>query len=242
MLSILIRLEVNAAKPPLPPQRAFSNNKVLLLSSLNSMVPPKQDYLHNIVYYLTNIGYNVTYLTDGAVTINVLLNTMKQYSIVIWRTNTYTWAHTLYWYVGENINDGVQQTYASDLAQGWININAGPVGISQDFVTNHMGPNTLTGIQLLMFMSSYGNSIAPQLITAGVTSVIYCNNVISLQYGLIDDLTVQMVAYLSQGQNINTAVSNTISPFVQGSNPEDNLDTTYAPPFWYAGNDGLTIV
>jgi len=224
-----------------PPQRAFSNNKALVLSSLNSLVPPKQDYLYNLGYYLMKAGYNVTYLTDGAVTINVLLNTMKQYSIVIWRTNTYTWDHTVYWYVGENVNDGVQQQYATDLAQGWINVNAGPVGISQDFITNHIGANSLTGIQLLMFMASYGNSIAPQFITAGVTTVIYCNNVISLQYGLIDNLTVQIVAYLVGGQTVDSAVSNTISPYNQGSNPEDNLDTTYAPPFWYAGNDGLTI-
>jgi hypothetical protein len=198
-------------------------------------------YSYNLIYYLTKAGYNVTYLTDGAVTVDFLLNNMNKYSVVIWRTNTFTWVHTTYWYVGEKVNDGVEQKYASDFAQGSINDKSGIVGISLGFFINHIGPNSLSGIKLLIFMSSYGNDVASQFITAGVTSVIYCNNVISLQFGLIDDLTVQMVAYLTQGQNVNTAVTNTISPFNQGSNPQDNLDTTYAPPFWYAGDETVTI-
>ena len=64
---------------------------------------------------------------------------------------------------------------------------------------------------------------------------------ISIQFGLIDDLTVQIVNYLTQGQNIYNAVYATVSPFNQGQQPEDNLDTTYAPPFWFVGNGTLTI-
>lgn len=198
-------------------------------------------YSHDIVYYLERVGYNVTYLTDGAVTVDFLLNHMNQYSVVIWRTNTFTWVHNTYWYVGEKINDGVEQEYAADYAAGWINDHTGILGVSTDFIMNHFGPNTLTGIKLLIFMASDGNSLAPQFVTAGVSTVIYCNGDIALEFGLIDDLTVQILAYLTQGQDVYSAVYATVSPLNQYEQPEDNLDTTYAPPFWFVGNATLTI-
>jgi len=94
----------------------------------------------------------------------------------------------------------------------------------------------------LILMASNGNSIAPHFLTAGVSSVSSCNGAISLHFGLIDGLMGQMVAYLTQGENVYTAVYNTLTPLDQGQTPEDNLDSPYAPPFWYAGNDALTIV
>jgi hypothetical protein len=108
--------------------------------------------------------------------------------------------------------------------------------VSEDFIRNHFQPNSLTGIKVLIFVASDGNALTPLFITAGVSSVIFCNGEISIQFGLIDDLTVQIVNYLTQGQNIYNAVYATVSPFNQGQQPEDNLDTTYAPPFWFVGN------
>jgi hypothetical protein len=160
----------------------------------------------------------------------------------VWRTNIYTWSHVVYWYLGERNNDGVEQKYSSDFASGWLNDRTGIVGFSPDFITNHLGPNSLTGVRLMIFMASQGNAMTPQFLTAGVSSIIYCNGNISVQYGLIDDLTVQMVAYLVQGRTVNDAVTATVSPFSQGSQDQPiYLDTIYAPPFWYAGNDSLTI-
>lgn len=93
----------------------------------------------------------------------------------------------------------------------------------------------------MIFVSSNGNSLAPQFIAAGVSSVVFCNGVISLQFGLIDDLTNALVTYLAAGQNVYTSVYNTVSPFNQGVQPEDNLDSTYTPPFWFLGSALLTL-
>ena len=238
LLTLLLPMEVNALSPP---RRAPSNSQALIMSSMNQTVPMGYQ-AHNLIYYLTQAGYNVTYLTDGAVTVDLLVNSLNSYSIVVWRTNAFTWVHTNYWYVGEKINSATEQKYAADFAAGYLNDKTGIFGVDVDFVTEHFGPNTLPGVKLLILMASNGNSIAPQFLTAGVSSVIYCNGAISLQFGLIDNLMVQMVAYLTQGENVYTAVYNTLTPLDQGQTPEDNLDSPYAPPFWYAGNDALTIV
>ena len=122
-----------------------------------------------------------------------------------------------------------------------MNDYTGIIGASADYFINHFGPNSLTGVKVLIFESSLGNSLAPTFLTAGVESVIYCNGDLSLEFGLIDDLTVQIICYLTQGQTVYNAVYATVSPYNQYSQPEDNLDTTYPPPYWFIGNSTLTI-
>jgi hypothetical protein len=238
MLTFSFNAGVNALPPP---QHAQGQKQALILSSMNQTVPMGH-YAQNLMYYLNKVGYTVTYLTDSMVTVDFLLNNMNQYSIVIWRTNTFNWIHTTFWYVGEKINSNTEQKYASDFAAGTLNDKTGIFGVSLDFINEHFGPGTLSGVKLLIFMASMGSGAAPIFINAGVSSVIFCNGVISLQFGLLDTLTVQMVAYLSMGQDVNSAVYETISPYDQYQTPEDELDTTYAPPFWFAGNSTLTIV
>jgi len=161
--------------------------------------------------------------------------------VVIWRTNTFNYIHTTYWYVGEKVNDGTEQKYPYELAKGWINVHAGILGISQDFIMQYFSPNSLNHVKLFLFISSNGNSLAPQFVTAGALSIIFCNGVISLQFGLIDDLTNALISYLTAGQSVLMSVYNTVSPFNQGEQPKDPLDSTYTPPFWFLGNGAATI-
>ncbi len=209
----------------------------MLLSSLNETAPMGH-YAKDIIRYLNRAGYNVTYLTDGAVTVDFLLNRLPDFNVVIWRTNTYDWRHTTYWYVGEKTNDGVQRKYASNFTAGWINSNAGIVGISVDFFSYYFRPSSLRSVGILMFISSQGVDIAPILHRGGAAAVIYCNGFISLQLGLIDQLTVQVMSYLTQGESVYNAVYDAVSPYSQG---QDVMDTTYPPPFWFIGDSTLTI-
>jgi hypothetical protein len=223
-----------------PSSSEASEGQALLISSLNATVPMGY-YEKDVVFYLKRDGYNFTYLADGAVTVDFLLHDLHNYNVVIWRTNTFNWVHTTYWYIGERNNDGIEQEYPAEFAGGYLNDHTGIVGASQDFFFEHFQPNSLTGIKVLIFESSDGNSIAPFFLTAGVTSVIFCNGLVSLQFGLIDDLTVQIISYLTQGQDVYNAVYNTVSPYNQYQQPEDNLDTTYPPPYWFIGNATLTL-
>jgi len=237
---VLLILSVPIGVNAFPPRYTIFKGQALILSSLNETEPMGQ-YGKDAIWYLTHAGYNVTYLTDSQVTVDLLLNRINNYNVVIWRTDSYTWKHVTYWWVGEKVNDGVQDEYPADFAQGWLNANTGIVGASSEFFTNHFGPKTLTGIALLMFLSSDGDAVAPTFVTAGASSIIYCNGSISLEFGLIDDLTVQMIAYLTQGESVYSAVYDTVSPFNQGQQPKDPLDNTYAPPFWYIGNGSVVI-
>lgn len=222
------------------PTRAPVQHNAVVLSSLNALVPLGY-YGTLMISNLKHAGYNVTYLADTKVTIDFLVNHLNDYDVVLWRTNTFNYIHTTYWYVGEKVNDATAQKYTYDFAEGWINGHAGILGVSQDFINQYFTSKSLNHVKLILFISSDGNSLAPQFVTAGAASVIFCNGVISLQFGLIDDLTNALVTYLAAGQNVLTSVYNTVSPFNQGEQPKDNLDSTYTPPFWFVGNGALTL-
>ena len=192
--------------------------------------------------YLYVMGYNTTYIADNEVTVAFLLHNLGNYSVVIWRTNTYEYQHAVYWYIGQGVSAEVLQKYAADFQQGWLNAHAGVIGLSSDFIQNHFKPGTLGHMKLLIFVASFGNSIVPSFLNAGVHTVIFANGIISLQGGIMDDLTVSVLNYLSKGQNVESAVYNSVSSVSQYSQPQDPYDSTYPPPFWYNGDGTLTLV
>ena len=231
-----------ASNPPMisPPLQATSLKTAVILSSLEQVYPMGQ-YATDITYYLTQLGYNVTMLTNTQVTVDFLLTQLNNYSIVIWQTNTYTWKHIEYWYVGELANSGVETQYATDFANGWMNGNAGILGVSLGFFSNHFTSGMLSNVKLMILIATDSDSFAGFFINAGATTAIFANGAVDLSFGQIDDLTTQVVAGLFMGQNVYTAVYGVVSPFAQNSNPEDPLDSSYTPPFWYQGDGTLTL-
>lgn len=230
-----------ALNPPIAPQmRSQSQKTAVILSSLDQVYPMGR-YDEMITYYLNQAGYKVTTLTNTAVTVPLLLTGLNNYSIVIWRTNTYTWKHVEYWYVGQLATSGIETQYASDFAQGWMNANAGIIGVSLSFFSNHFTSGMLTNVKLMILLSSDSVGISGFMQAAGANTVVFCNGPIDLGFGLLDDLTNQLVASLSMGESIYTAVYNLVSPNVQNQVLEDPLDSNYSPPFWFQGNSTLTI-
>jgi hypothetical protein len=239
-LLLLSMIAIPSSVVAFAPPRAPVQGRALVLSSLNALFP--LGYYGNLmISNLKLAGYNVTYLTDNAVTVDFLVNHLNDYDVVLWRTNAFNYIHTTYWYVGEKTNDATVQKYSYDFAKGWLNGHAGILGISEGFLFEHFPSSTLKHVKLIVFISSDGNAVAPEFISAGVSSVIFCNGLVSLQFGLIDDLTNALITYLADGQTVLTSVYNTVSPFNQYQQPKDNLDTTYTPPFWFVGNGALTI-
>lgn len=223
----------------LPPVLAQSQRKAVILSSLEALAP-MGFYGKIITNDLMHAGYQVTFLNDSAVTIDFLLTQLNNYEVVIWRTDAYNFIHTTYWYVGERVNAVTQQKYASDFANGWINGNAGTLGVDIDFFMHHYSSGSLSNVKLMLLIASNSTPIGLILVGAGVHAVVACNGVISLQFGLVDDLTGQLISYLTSGLDVLDSVYNTVSP---NSNmpPRDPLDSTYAPPFWFLGDGTVTI-
>jgi hypothetical protein len=234
-IAVLILLPVVASVPV----AAQPQHKAVILSSLDYLAP-MGIYQSFITGSLQGAGYDVTFLHDTQVTIDFLLSQLNNYNLILWRTNIYTFNHLKYWYVGEQANSATQQKYASDIAAGWININAGILGVSTDFFANHFGSGSLGNVKLAVLISSVSDVVAMLLKNAGVSSIIFCNGQITLTFGTIDDLTGLMMSYLASGQSVYASVFNTVSPFTNAE-PKDPLDSVYAPPFWFIGDSTLTI-
>ncbi|HXX72651.1 MAG TPA: hypothetical protein VEI80_03080 [Candidatus Acidoferrales bacterium] len=231
-----------ASNPPMtsPPLRATGLKNAVILSSLEQVYPMGQ-YATDITYYLTHLGYQVTELTNQNVTVNFLLTQLNNYSIVIWRTNTYTWKHIEYWYVGQLDTPALEIQYANDFANGFMNGNAGILGINLNFFTEHFTSGMLNNVQLMVVLATDSDAFAQTLITAGAGTVIFANGQVDLSFGQNDDLMTQVIASLYMGQNVYNAVYGVVSPFIQNANTEDPLDTSYSPPFWYQGDGTLVI-
>jgi len=219
---------------------AQTQKKAVILDSLEQ-VYPMGFYGKLIVQQLESVGYQVTVLQNRNVTLDFLVNQLNNYGIIIWRTDSYTWQHREFWYVGQLSSTAVQAEYASDFAQGWINGNGGILGVSYDFINEHFPANSLPNVTLMLLISTDSNVYAPTFITAGANAVVYCIGTVSLSFSNIDDLTGQLTSYLTQGQSLYTAIYNSVSPFVQNTQTEDPLDSSYPPPFWFLGNSTLTI-
>lgn len=232
---ILVLVPLLAATPVV----AQNHHKALILSSLEQLVPMGY-YAKLVSYELARAGYQVTFIADTAVTLDFLLTQLNNYDVIIWRTNTYTWNHKTYWYVGEVVNSATQQKYGTDFAQDWVDGNAGILGVSADFFSNHFTSGSLGNVRLMLLISSNSNSFASFLISAGSRAVVFANGRISLTFGIIDDLTGALVAYLASGESVMDSVYNLVSPFANRQ-PRDPLDSSYSPPFWFFGDAALTI-
>ena len=250
-VSILVLIIISMASLTAPVRasgrvfKAPNLGKAVILSSLNKEFPLGY-YEQYIALRLSQIGYTTTFLTDGNVTVDFLVNQLNNYNIVIWRTDIYTWSHVEYFYVGESVNAATEQKYAADFAQGWINANAGILGITTNFIQEHFTNNTLGNVQLMILEGSNTGDIGPLFVNAGAQSVIYCNGLINLDYGLMDDLTADMIDYLCSGQTVYSAVFNSVN-YLNNQNGSDanqlrsNIDDAYTPPFWFSGSSSLTI-
>lgn len=219
--------------------QAQPQGKAVILSSMNQ-VAPIGPYYAWWSYYLTQSGYQVTFLADRAVTLDFLTTQLNNYDIVIWRTNLYTYRHVVYWYVGQIANSATLNKYAADFARGWVNFNAGVLGISTDFFNEHFTPGSLSKVKLTILISSNSVTIANYFMNAGVKAAVSVNGLISLTFGLIDNQTGALLAYLSMGQTVLDAVYNVVNPYAK-TTYRDPLDSYYKAPFWFSGNGALTI-
>jgi 2-hydroxy-3-keto-5-methylthiopentenyl-1-phosphate phosphatase len=151
------------------------------------------------------------------------------------------WAHTTYWYVGEVASQTTLNNYASDFADNVLDSHAGIIGVSPLFFQRHFSSIALSNVKLMILLSDMSSVIAPLFAKSGAQGVIFCINAVSLQFGIIDDLASQVVAYLSMGYTLYVSVWTTISPYLNNFPAEDPLDVNSPPPFWYLGDGSLTI-
>jgi hypothetical protein len=237
---LLLAVMLSAASGSTRVLAGGSHGSALIMSSLDS-AEPFGSYGTMIADRLQSMGYTVTTLRDSQVTVSLLMSGLNRYNIIIWRTDSYTWAHRIYWYVGERATQSALTTYASDFANYALDYHAGIIGVNQLFFQEHFFAGSLGNVELAFLLFNLSNAVASEFVKFGVRSVIYCVNEISLQFGLADDLADQVVAYLAMGNTVNDAVYTTISPYLYGNPPEDPLDASYPPPFWYMGDGSLTI-
>jgi len=230
---------VSLALVAIAPVQAQPQRKAVILSSLDALAPMGY-YATTLKYDLAHAGYQVSFLSNSAVTLDFLTTQLNNYEVIVWRTNTYSFAHTTYWYVGQTVNLAAERKYADDFEQGRINGNAGVLGISIQFLSEHLQTNSLENVKLVVLISSNSVLIASYFIKAGVKAVISCNGSITLAFGQIDDLTGTLFYYLASGNTVFASVYNTAAPF-SSLESRDPLDSVYSPPFWFTGDGGIRI-
>ena len=220
------------------PSSGHNQGKALILSSIQGN--SHMGYANVITDYLANAGYEVTFLNDTAVTINLLTTQLNNYDVVIWRTDNYQRAHTVYWFVGEISNQKTLQNYQSDFRSGWIDDTYGILGVSLDFLRTHFTTESLANVKLAILVSSVSAGIAEVFVRAGVKSAVDYFGNFSHSFSMTDYVTRLVVEYLAKGYTVNDAIVNTVTRFLTIRH-DSPLDAGYVPPVWYLGDGTVTI-
>ena len=228
---------------PGPPRLASGQpqRNALILSPVSAFDPWRPEDLSMIENSLTQAGYNVTYLENTAVTLNLLTTQLNNYDLIIWRSQVYAHNHVTYYYMGQLNDPTTQQSYAADFASGWLDDSAGILGASVDFFANHFNLGSLSNVKLFVLIASASDSLSSIFLGAGVSSIIEFTGVFPLQFGFADDIATGIVEYLAQGNSVANAVSLTIGPF-QNVILEDPLDSANIPNVAYTGDSAATII
>lgn len=235
IVAIMVLLPLSGALPA----SAKYHPKALILSSLERYSP--MGHLDAVTNDLTSAGYNVTFVSDTAVTINLLTTQLNDYDVVIWRTDVYERARITYWYLGELVDQETSQAYASGVAAGWLDNSHGILGVSIDFFRYHFTSGSLANVKVAILMSSMSLSIANVFIQAGVKATVDYYASFSAASNLSDYVTQLLIECLAAGNTVKDSVTNTVNRFaslvVSGS-----LDPNYLPPVSYLGDGTLTII
>jgi hypothetical protein len=221
------------------PVPAKAQPKALIVSSLERYSP--MGHLDAVANYLKSAGYNVTFVSDTAVTIKFLTTQLSAYDVIIWRTDVYDVARTTYWFLGEMADQETSQAYASGVAAGWLDNSHGILGVSIDFFRYHFTSNSLANVKVAILMSSTSISIANVFVEAGVKATVDYYASFGATSNLGDYTTQLLTQYLAAGQTVKDSVTNTVNHFaslvVSGS-----LDPNYLPPVSYLGDGSVTII
>lgn len=209
--------------------------KVLILSSIEKQYP--MQYMAEITNDLTLAGYNVTFLKDGAVTVNFVTTQLDKYDVLIWRTDMYVHGNTTYWYLGEPGNQTTVAAYAKAISIGTLDASNGLLGVSANFLSNNYGPKSLANIKLAILISSMSITIAQIFVTAGVKTTIDFYESINAPLSLFDWVTKSLVDYLTTGNTVKDSIAKTIYNYEYVG----SLDDSYLPPISFLGDGNLQI-
>jgi len=238
LLSTVIVLLVAVPIAGFAPVSAQPQHKALIMSSLEQFVP--MGYVNDIENFLSNAGYQVTFLSDNNVTLDLITTQLNNYEVIIWRTNVYVWPHTTYWYVGEESNAATLKAYAADVAAGLVDNTNGILGVRQDFFQHHFNSASLSNVKLAFIIGTMSSAIAGSWVNAGAKAVIDCTDGVSLTFSNIDYIVGLMTNYLVHGYTVADTLSKVIIPFLNMV-LQDPLDSNYIPPMWFTGNGTVTI-
>ena len=235
-LFALVALAIFVPVPSSMPISPKAPPSVLILSSVESQYP--MQYLDGVTAELKQVGYNVTFVKDSAITVSLITTQLDKYDIVIWRTDMYEVGNTTYWYLGQQANQTSLEAYAGAIALRTIDMSKGVFAISADFLSSNFGPKSLANVKLAILMSSMSITIAQIFIMAGVRATIDFFSPLNAPLSLFDWVTESLVDYLTSGSTVSDAVSKTLYNFDYGNSPDDN----YLPPISFLGDGNLIII
>jgi hypothetical protein len=185
------------------------------------------------------MGYQVTFLHDTEVTLDVLLNQLGNYDIVFWRTDGYARLdHATYFFVGEYSNTATTANYGADLAAGRLDNSLGILGINSNFFRAHLAPTSLSRVKLMVLITGNLGDFAKTMLSLGAVSAV--NTYGYFQFTIVDPAVAHVFYYLSQGMTVKQSVMKLLNPFysymVGNEIPQEEF-----PPIWYSGDSSITV-
>ena len=214
------------------------HHQALILSSVDKAFP--FDERKNVESTLTSIGYQVTFLHDAQVTLDVLLNQLGNYDVVFWRTNGYSRLdHATYFFVGEYSNSTTLEKYSADLSAGTLDNSLGILGINSKFLRAHLAPNSLSHVKLMVLITGNLGDFAATMLSFGVAAAV--NTYGYFAFNIVDPAVSQVFSYLAQGLTVRQSLIKLLNPYYSYLIGNE-ISQSEPPPLWFGGDSSVTIV
>jgi hypothetical protein len=179
-----------------------TGKQAVFLSPMERWMPTWD--LEGYVFYLERAGYDVDVLLNENVSISFLKTGLANYDIIILRTDSFDDEGASYYCSGEPVTAKTRATFAAEILSGEIQVGV-CVGFTAAFLKHNYPANSLRP-GLAFAIGSLTADFSSLFLEGGCSAFVGYNDLLSLQWGRLDALSIGLLRYLSQGYTVGDAL------------------------------------
>jgi hypothetical protein len=160
--------------------------------------------LEGYVFHLERAGYHVDVLLEENVSISFLKTGLANYDIIILRTDSFDDEGVSYYCSGEPDTIKTRSAFAAEISLGELQVGE-CVGFSEAFL-KHNYPASRLRPGLVFAIGGLTADLSSLFLEGGSSAFVGYNDLVGLQWGRLDALSITVLRYLSEGYTLKDAL------------------------------------
>lgn len=209
-----------------------TGKQAVFLSPMERWMPTWD--LQGYVFYLERAGYHVDVLLDEKVSISFLKTGLADYDIIILRTDSFDGEDISYYCSGEPVTTKTRTTFAAEISTGELKVGE-CVGFSLAFLKHNYPADSLRP-GLVFAIGGLTAQLSSVFLEGGCSAFVGYSDLLGLQWGGLDALSIRVLKYLSEGYTVKGALAQLDSYIHWGHG-----NSATWPKLYWDGNEDFKI-